>query len=88
MPGRRALSALLAGLLLAAVLAASCTVGPDYVTPGAKVAGQWMDNPAITNRPARPAEACWWRSLEDPVVDELIETANRDNPSRWRPRSR
>ena len=30
------------GIGALALLAASCTVGPDYVTPNARVAGQWM----------------------------------------------
>lgn len=75
---RRTLSILTAGLV---VLACSCKVGPDYVTPKAKVAGQWMENPAITNRPFSPAETYWWRNLEDPVLNELIETAYRNNLS-------
>jgi NodT family efflux transporter outer membrane factor (OMF) lipoprotein len=74
----RALSVLGTALV---VLATSCMVGPDYVTPQAKVAGQWTDNRAITNQPYSLAEAYWWRNFEDPVLDQLIDTACRNNLS-------
>jgi NodT family efflux transporter outer membrane factor (OMF) lipoprotein len=63
------------------VLAASCTVGPNYTTPRSKVTGQWMENPAIANRPPGAAETFWWRNFEDPVLNELVEIAYRNNPS-------
>jgi NodT family efflux transporter outer membrane factor (OMF) lipoprotein len=61
--------------------AASCKVGPNFVTPQAKVAGQWMPTRAITNRPVGLAESFWWRSFEDPTLNELVETAYSNNPS-------
>jgi len=64
-----------------AVVATSCTVGPNYVTPKAKVAGQWMENPAVTNQSADAAEAFWWRNFEDPILNELVDAAHRNNPS-------
>ncbi|MGB7747113.1 MAG: efflux transporter outer membrane subunit [Verrucomicrobiia bacterium] len=73
-----ALSILFAAL---AVFAVSCKVGPNYVTPKASVAGQWLENSTITNRPFSAAEDYWWRNFEDPVLDQLVETAFRNNPS-------
>ena len=58
-----ALSILFAAL---AVFAVSCKVGPNYVTPKASVAGQWLENSTITNRPFSAAEDYWWRNFEDP----------------------
>jgi NodT family efflux transporter outer membrane factor (OMF) lipoprotein len=72
------LSILLAAL---AVVAVSCKVGPNYVTPGAGVAGQWMENSTITNRPFNAAEDYWWRNFDDPVLNQLVETAFRNNRS-------
>lgn len=61
------------------VLAVSCEVGPNYVTPKANVAARWMPNPVITNRPPSIAEIFWWRNFDDPVLDQLIVTACRQN---------
>jgi NodT family efflux transporter outer membrane factor (OMF) lipoprotein len=64
-----------------AVLAVSCKVGPNYSTPKASVAGQWMENSTITNRPFSAAEDYWWRNFDDPVLNQLVETAFRNSPS-------
>ena len=64
-----------------AVFAVSCKVGPNYVTPRASVAGQWLENSTITNRPFSAAEDYWWRNFDDPVLNQLVETAFRNNPS-------
>jgi NodT family efflux transporter outer membrane factor (OMF) lipoprotein len=71
-------SMLLAAL---ALCAASCKVGPNYATPAAKVAGHWQETPVITNRAYSAAEEYWWRYFSDPVLDELIESAFRNNLS-------
>jgi NodT family efflux transporter outer membrane factor (OMF) lipoprotein len=70
-------------MLLAALAlcAASCKVGPNYTTPAAKVAGHWQETPVITNRAYSAAEEYWWRNFSDPVLDELIESAFRNNLS-------
>ena len=73
-----ALSILVAGL---GVFAVSCKVGPNYMTPKAGVAGQWLENSTITNRPFSAAEDYWWRNFDDPVLNQLVETAFRNNPS-------
>ena len=64
-----------------ALCAVSCKVGPNYATPPAKVAGHWQENPAVTNRAYSAAEEYWWRNFEDPVLDQLIESAFRNNLS-------
>ena len=61
------------------VLAASCTVGPDYQRPPVRMAGQWVGAPSGAGTP-NPADAFWWHSLNDPVLDELVELAYRNNP--------
>ncbi len=68
-----------AGLL--ATLAA-CAAGPNYRTPApdtppAFVAGT---TPAASdNRPA-PDPAAWWRALDDPELNSLVERAIQSNP--------
>jgi NodT family efflux transporter outer membrane factor (OMF) lipoprotein len=75
---KTALTLSLGALVLSAV---SCKVGPNYSTPKAPVAVQWTDASALTNRPYGPAEVFWWRNFEDPVLNELVETAYRHNLS-------
>lgn len=67
--------------LCGAALLTSCVVGPDYATPGAKVSGKWMPNPAVADRPYGEAETFWWRGFADPVLDLLVETACSNNLS-------
>ncbi|MCX6926104.1 MAG: efflux transporter outer membrane subunit [Verrucomicrobia bacterium] len=64
-----------------ALSAASCKVGPNYMTPNAKVAGHWRETSAVTNRAYSVAEEYWWRNFHDPVLDQLIESAFRNNLS-------
>ncbi len=67
--------------LLPCLLTSSCMVGPNYTTPQAKVAPQWLENPAITNQPYSAAEKFWWRNFNDPVLDRLVDSAFRNSLS-------
>ncbi len=83
----RLLTATLAAVTL---LLAGCTsarewwhnglkVGPNYRRPAAPVAEEWIDrdNPQIRSEPARYAS--WWTVFNDPVLDELVGAAYREN---------
>lgn len=68
-----------------AILALSgcVTVGPDYVSPAAKVPDAWhgklMDG--VTEKaPASHILAKWWSTLNDPALSGLIEKAVANNP--------
>jgi NodT family efflux transporter outer membrane factor (OMF) lipoprotein len=56
-------------------------VGPDYERPSTEVAGQWTEagQPGVRTTPAQTET--WWRSLNDPALDRLVETAYRNNLS-------
>ncbi len=56
-------------------------VGPNYCRPAAPVADQWLDegNPAIAGGEIQ--DAAWWRVFGDPVLDNLIASAYRQNLS-------
>jgi NodT family efflux transporter outer membrane factor (OMF) lipoprotein len=69
------------GMAILAVVAASCTVGPNFSIPKAKIAGHWIENTVVTNQIADGIKTLWWRSFEDPVLNELVETAYQNNPS-------
>jgi multidrug efflux system outer membrane protein len=61
--------------LLAAVLCA-CTVGPDYQRPTTEVPQKWrIDYPSAAN----VANTKWWGEFGDPVLNQLIEEALREN---------
>jgi multidrug efflux system outer membrane protein len=64
--------------LAAALLAAGCTVGPNYVRPTVDVPPAWRIDVATSEG---LADTRWWRQFDDPVLDQLIEQAlasNRD----------
>jgi NodT family efflux transporter outer membrane factor (OMF) lipoprotein len=83
----------LAGLMLAVAALATlsgCTgikrwahqgfkVGPDYCTPPAPVADEWIDyeNTDIDTAPAD--YTCWWTVFGDPTLDQLIANASQQN---------
>lgn len=49
---------------------AACTVGPDYARPADIPSGQWLapaDSAAV--------DTDWWRSLNDPLLTELVDQA-------------
>lgn len=54
-------------------------VGPDYRRPPSPVAENWID--ATDSRLKQgPAELCsWWTVFNDPVLDNLIQTAYQQN---------
>jgi NodT family efflux transporter outer membrane factor (OMF) lipoprotein len=63
---------------------AGCTLGPDYrgapaVAPNASHATSFSRAPKDVTSTA-PAAAQWWKSLDDPELDKLIETALGNSP--------
>ncbi len=54
-------------------------MGPNYCPPGGPVAEEWIDtdDPTVVSEPTD--HSYWWAVFEDPVLDELIDTAYREN---------
>jgi NodT family efflux transporter outer membrane factor (OMF) lipoprotein len=73
----------IAGVFLALFLLFSVTgcttLGPDFKTPEAPVAEEWTDvDPSLlSNQPADHPE--WWMVFNDPVLNQLIQTAQSQN---------
>lgn len=69
-------------LLLPALLAAGCMVGPDYVRPDAPTQAAWLNAPEHW-KPAEPADAKprgnWWKVFDDPELHALAERALKAN---------
>lgn len=56
-------------------------VGPNYAKPPSPVAEEWIDYKNAKLDSKQPALTEWWRSFNDPILDELIESAYRQNIS-------
>ena len=62
--------------VLAGTLLAACAVGPDYKRPQIEAPGEWrIDYP----KAAQVANTEWWKQFGDPALDQLVETALREN---------
>lgn len=68
----------LAGLSLA-ILATSCTVGPDYHPPQTSVPDNWLESAATAPAGAVGDLAQWWRGFNDERLNRLIERALQGN---------
>lgn len=63
-------------LVVVALAGAGCTVGPDYVRPEVQSPAAWrIDYP----KAAEVANTRWWEQFRDPVLNDLIDTALREN---------
>ncbi len=60
----------------ALVLGSGCvSVGPDYEPPRPTVPAAWRQAPGSGLEPREAELAQWWRRLEDPLLDGLVERA-------------
>jgi NodT family efflux transporter outer membrane factor (OMF) lipoprotein len=71
------LIALVTGLT---VLVLGCTmVGPDYVTPPVQTEQTWLDAGDKRVQTASANYRDWWQAFKDPALNQLIDTAYREN---------
>lgn len=56
-------------------------VGPNYCPPQAPVSDRWIDYEDSRVRSEPPVDWAWWRVFRDPTLDELVQTAHRQNIS-------
>ena len=61
---------------LASLLLASCAVGPDYVKPSPDTPSAWR---LEYETAAGLADLAWWEGFGDPVLNDLIQEALREN---------
>jgi len=63
-----------------AMLVMGCTmVGPDYVRPPVQVEQTWMDTGDQRVQTASADYTDWWQAFKDPALNQLIDTAYREN---------
>jgi NodT family efflux transporter outer membrane factor (OMF) lipoprotein len=58
-----------------------CMVGPNYKTPPAPVADTYQDTGSDAVKRESADVATWWTVFNDPVMDTLVQTAHRQNPT-------
>jgi multidrug efflux system outer membrane protein len=77
MSWRSALRPSVALLSAAALLVASCTLGPDYERPDVAPPETWRDMPAPESESL--ANTAWWELFADPALQEVVRVALEEN---------
>jgi len=63
--------------ILNLLILSGCTVGPDFCKPKANITKNWYaQDPNVTNGQINQQ---WWKTFNDPVLDQLVEQAYRQN---------
>lgn len=63
------------------VVLSSCMVGPNYSTPRSSVEKAWVESSAVSREPQKISDILWWKTFRDPVLNQLIEIAYKNNPT-------
>lgn len=67
------------GLMLCSTLT-GCMVGPDYQLPKMIMPSGWHEQiPPQADRPVRDKNIAWWQDFNDPVLNNLVERALKNN---------
>jgi NodT family efflux transporter outer membrane factor (OMF) lipoprotein len=61
------------------VFFSGCKVGPDYVRPESEMPDVWHRELTEGLSEGQPVLKTWWTTLNDPVLDSLIEKADQGN---------
>ena len=77
-PGMRVVHRLLVGASVA-LLTACASVGPDFEKPDPAVSNEWIEStdPMVSTETAE--NKTWWLVFEDPILNELVSQAYRQN---------
>jgi NodT family efflux transporter outer membrane factor (OMF) lipoprotein len=71
-----------ASLAVTGVVLSACTmVGPEYVRPDSPLGPDWYEADRARYDTKAEQQVLWWQSLGDPVLNELIDIAHRQNNS-------
>ena len=63
------------------VLAACAAVGPEYVQPESPLGPGWYEAERAGFTTTAAGQVRWWQQLNDPVLDQLVELAHKQNNS-------
>ncbi len=64
---------------LAVCLSACTLVGPDFARPESEPAATWAQDLSEGLEPTPAGDPHWWKVFNDPILDELVETAKSRN---------
>ncbi|MCX5890501.1 MAG: efflux transporter outer membrane subunit [Deltaproteobacteria bacterium] len=80
MPNLRSRGRICLAWLISALLTAGCAqVGPDYLRPETKVSENWLEAGDQRLKTEDGAYRNWWQVFKDPILDQLVDTAYREN---------
>jgi len=69
-------------LVTMVLVMSGCTmVGPDFAKPEAPLLDEWQEKQAPGLSVGQTDYSSWWRVFDDPVLDNLIQTAYKQNLS-------
>jgi outer membrane protein, multidrug efflux system len=66
-------------LCLTVFVGGCTTVGPNYTPPPLQTPAEWKEAVGIPNAAPGLEQKAWWMDLNDPVLDELMEKAEKSN---------
>src|SRR5262245_9242084 len=61
------------------LVTAGCMIGPDFKSPQAPIAAQWLEADYKTVDSSRPEHQDWWSVFGDSTLSERIQTAYEQN---------
>jgi len=62
------------------ILLASCMVGPDYTEPTNPLESSWNNHDAnLIKSSDSKVNIAWWRQFNDPILNDLVESAYKEN---------
>jgi len=67
--------------VLAISLSSCVAVGPEYVQPDSPLGPDWYEAEHARYESSAEQQVLWWQDLHDPVLDQIIELAHRQNNS-------
>ncbi len=80
MPNLRSRGRICLAWLISALLTAGCAqVGPDYLRPETNVSENWLEAGDQRLKTEGAAYRNWWQVFKDPILDQLVDTAYREN---------
>jgi NodT family efflux transporter outer membrane factor (OMF) lipoprotein len=66
-------------MVLGMFLSACAPVGPEFVKPEINTPAHWYEQEVLGLAPTLPQLGQWWQVFQDPVLDDLVATARRNN---------
>ena len=66
-------------LLMLTFLPGCFNIGPNYVRPETKVEADWLEAGDPRVKIGQAEYRNWWKAFKDPLLDQLVETAYREN---------